>query len=105
MEHRPSPARSSRAQHVGDATHGLQSVKLLTQLAFGKDRPLEEPVCSSRQRITATLALRARFWSRSRRRAVHSRHPSGALISSALDRLRQVAGEQGYGCSGICVVR
>ena len=31
-----------QSEHLADAAHGLQPMELLTQPAFGEDRPLEE---------------------------------------------------------------
>jgi len=82
--------RDGQSQHIADAAHGLQCVKLLTQLAFGKDRPLEEPDLLFETTHHRHIGSQSTLLVLKQRQSVNLPILQ-ALDIVALDRLRQVA--------------
>jgi len=81
--------------------HGLEPMELLAQPAFGKDRPLEEPDLLLQDNASPPHWLsKHAFWSSSSARASISPFPGADSV--ALDRLRQVAGEQVMDAQDLC---
>ena len=85
--------RDRQSQHIADAAHGLERVKLLPQLAFGKNPPLEEPDLLLETTHHRYMSSQSTLLVLKQRQSVNLPILQ-ALDIVTLDRLRQVAGEQ-----------